>query len=143
MVADVSGRNGRDQITNFVRMKPTLDQVRQELADIHDELLELPADDFDRRAELKSRQNELRQLSGRLVDGLPLHDAATLKAAYERLQVVRDHLIEERLGASSSGGDSVWGGIGIALNRAIDDGIGTAEIEERIKEILEQLRTSS
>lgn len=124
-------------------MEPTLDQVREELAHIHDELLQLPEDDFDRRAQLKSRQNELRQISAELVDGLPLHDAATLKAAYERLQVVRDHLIEERLGASFSGGDSVWGGISVALNRAIDEGMGTAEIEDRIKEILEQLRSSS
>jgi septation ring formation regulator EzrA len=123
-------------------MEPTLDQVRQELADIHDELLQLPADDFARRAELHSRQNELRQLSAKLVDGLPLHDAAVLKAAHERLQAVRDHLIEERLGASSSGGDSVWGGISVALNKAIDDGVGTAEIEQRLKEIVDQLRTS-
>ncbi len=123
-------------------MEPTLDQVREELAHIHDELLELPTDDFDRRAQLKSRQNELRQLSARLVEGLPLHDAATLNAAYERLHEVRDHLIEERLGASSSGGDSVWGGISVALNKAIDEGVGTAEIEDRLKEILDQLRVS-
>lgn len=127
---------------NFVEMEPTLDQVREELAGIHDELLQIPADDFDRRAELKSRQNELRQLSASLVEGLPLHDAATLRSAYERLHQVRDHLIEERLGASSSGGDSVWGGISVALNKAIDEGVGTAEIEERLKEILDQLKSS-
>ncbi|MEJ2086086.1 MAG: hypothetical protein P8Y44_10480 [Acidobacteriota bacterium] len=46
------------------------------------------------------------------------------------------------MGASSSGGDSVWGGISVALNKAIDDGVGTAEIEQRLKEIVDQLRTS-
>jgi hypothetical protein len=137
-----SPRGGVPQSANFLTMEPNLDQVREELAAIHDELLGLPVDDFDRRAELKSRQNELRQLSAKLVEGLPLHDAATLKAAYERLHSVRDHLIEERLGASSSGGDSVWGGISVALNRAIDEGVGTAEIERRLKEILGQLQSS-
>ena len=124
-------------------MEPTLDQVRHELANIHEELLSLPADDFERRAELQSRQNELRQLSAELVEGLPLHDAEILKSAYKRLQELRDRMIEERLSASSTGGDSAWGGLSVALNEAIDSGVGTAEIEERLKEIIEQLKTSS
>lgn len=124
-------------------MEPNLDQVRHELADIHEELLALPADDFDRRAQLQSRQNELRQLSAQLVEGLPLHDAEILKAAYERLHQLRDRMIEERLGASSTGGDSVWGGVTVALNQAIDEGMGTDEIEARLKEILEQLDSSA
>lgn len=124
-------------------MEPNLDQVRHELADIHEELLALPADDFDRRAQLQGRQNELRQLSAQLVEGLPLHDAEILKAAYERLHQLRDRMIEERLGASSTGGDSVWGGVTVALNQAIDEGMGTDEIEARLKEILEQLDSSA
>ena len=50
-------------------MEPTLDEVRSELAEIYEELLTLPADDFKRRAELKERQNELRQLSRDLIEG--------------------------------------------------------------------------
>lgn len=123
-------------------MEPTLDQVRQQLADIHDELLTLPADDFSRRTQLRDRQNELRALSHRLVEGKPLHDAEVLKSAYTRLQEVRDNLIEERVGASSTGGDAALGGFMVALNRAIDAGVGTAEIEARLKEILEQLRSA-
>lgn len=44
-------------------MDANLDSVRRELADIHDQLLALPADDFAKRSELKEPQNELRQLS--------------------------------------------------------------------------------
>ncbi|MFV1961817.1 MAG: hypothetical protein ACC658_08275 [Acidimicrobiia bacterium] len=124
-------------------MEPTLDQVRQELADIHDELLALPSDAFDRRSRLKDRQNELRQLSHRMVDGQKLHNAAHLKAAYDRLHSVRDHLLDERIGASSTGDDAVWGEISLAINKAIDAGVGTDEIEKRLKEILGQLRSSS
>ena len=130
------------QMTNFNLMEPTLDQVRQELADIHAELLALPTEDFSRRAELRNRQNELRALSYKLVEGQPLHDADALKAAYIRLQHLRDHLIEERVGASSSGGDAAYGGFTVALNQAIDAGVGTAEIEARLEEILDQLRSS-
>lgn len=123
-------------------MESTLDEVRQELADIHDQLLSLAADDFGKRVELRNRQNELRALSHQLVEGQPLHDAESLKAAYTRLQTVRDHLIEARLGASSSGGAAAFGGFTVALNQAIDAAVGTDEIEARLMEILEQLRKS-
>ncbi len=36
-------------------MDANLDSVRRELADIHDQLLALPADDFAKRSELKER----------------------------------------------------------------------------------------
>jgi cytochrome c556 len=124
-------------------MEPTLDQVRQELADIHDELLALPSDAFDRRSRLKDRQNELRQLSHQMVDGQPLHDAAHLKSAFDRLHSVRDRLLDDRIGASSTGDDAVWGEMSLAMNKAIDAGVGTDEIERRLKEILAQLRSSS
>jgi hypothetical protein len=51
-------------------MEPTLDQVRQGLADIHDEPLALPTDALDRRSRLKDRQQEqLRKLSHTTVWG--------------------------------------------------------------------------
>ncbi len=124
-------------------MEPTLDQVRQELADIHDELLALPTDAFDRRSLLKDRQNELRQLSYQMVEGQPLHDASHLKSAYDRLQRLRDRLLDDRIGAASTGDDAVWGEMSLAINKAIDAGVGTDEIEMRLKEILGQLRSSS
>lgn len=124
-------------------MEPTLDQVRQELADVHDELLSLPASDFDRRAQLKDRQNELRQLSHEMVDGKPLHDAAALKAAYVRLAKVRDHLLDQQLSGSSIGDDAVWGELAMSINKAIDAGNGLDVVEARLQEILGQLRSSS
>jgi len=124
-------------------MEPTLDQVRQELADIHDQLLALPTDDFDQRSRLKDRQNELRQLSHHLVDGRSMHDAAALKAAYNRLAQVRDHLHDERLSGSSIGDNAVWGELAMSINRAIDAGNGVDEVEVRLQEILAELRSSS
>lgn len=62
-------------------MEPTLDQVRQELADIHDSLLSTAPDDLTTRSQLEDRQNELRQLSSKHIEGEPLHDRAALKAA--------------------------------------------------------------
>ena len=125
-------------------MEPTLDQVRQELADIHEELLALPADAFGRRSELRDRQHELRQLSAKLVEGEALHDAAALQAAYKRLHQVRDHLLDQRLiSASTSVGDAgIESDFTDAVNRAIDAGIGIDEIEVRLQEILQQLRSS-
>ena len=124
-------------------MEPTLDQVRQELADIHDELLALPTNDFDQRSRLKDRQNELRQLSHQMIDDQPLHDAAHLRAAYDRLHSLRDRLLDDRIGVASTGDDAVWGEMSLAINKAIDAGVGTDEVERRLNEILGQLRSSS
>ncbi len=126
-------------------METTLDHVRGELADIHDELLGLPTDAFERRSELRDRQNELRQLSAKLVDGQALHDAEILKAAYRRLQRTRDRLLDQHMQfVSTEAGDvSINGDITTTVNRAIDAGIGVDEIEARLNEIIEQLRSSS
>lgn len=127
-------------------MEPTLDQVRQELTDIHEELLSLPADDFERRVELKDRQNELRQLSHRLVEGQPLYDAEALRAAFNRLAALRDHLLEKRLSesaATSVGDAGIESDFTSVVNKAIESGLGIDEVEARLKEIIEQMRSSS
>ena len=124
-------------------MEPTLDEVRQELADIHHELLSIPADDFARRAEIQDRQNELRQLSHRLVENQPLHDAAALHTAYKRLQEVRDRLLEKHLSGASIGHDAVWGEFALSINKAMDAGIGIDEVEARLREIIGQQRSSA
>lgn len=125
-------------------MEPTLDQVRQELADIHDSLLSTAPDDFTTRSQLKDRQNELRQLSSKLIEGEPLHDRAALKAAYERLQQVRDRLLDQHMSQmSTSVGDAgVDAHFTAAINKAMDGGLGIDEVEARMKEILEQMKTS-
>ena len=78
-------------------MDPTLDQVRQELADIYEQLLDLPKDDYERRSELRSRQIELRRLSHELAEGVATSDADTLKAAFKRLASVRDKVLDQHL----------------------------------------------
>jgi hypothetical protein len=125
-------------------MEPTLELVRQELTDIHEELLSLPADDFGRRSDLNDRQQELRQLSRRLIEGQPLHDMVTLQAAYDRLQDVRDRLLDQHLSHASTsigdaGIDSVFTN---AVNVAIDAGIGIDEVEARLRKIIDQMRSS-
>ncbi len=126
-------------------MEPTLDEVRQELAAIHDELLALPTDDYARRSALKERQNALRQKSHEMAAGQPMHDGASLRAAFERLEKVRDRLLEERLsvageGAGDAGIDNVFIG---AVNRAIESGLGLDEVEARLAEILRQMKSST
>lgn len=122
----------------------TLEQVRQELADIYEEMLSLPVDDYERRSALKDRQNELRQISRHLIAGQPLHDAAVLKAAYERLEQVRDRLLDQRLThTSTSVGDAgIESTFTSAINKAIDAGAGLDEVEARLKKILDQMRST-
>ena len=124
-------------------MEPTLDEVRQELADIHEQLLDLPKDDFEGRAELRSRQHELRQKSHELADGLTTNDAATLKAAFNRLAQVRDHVLDQHLAydATAAGVGGIEGNFLRLVNDAIDEGMGLDEVESRMQEILKQLRT--
>lgn len=125
-------------------MEPSLDEVRSELADIHDQLLALPPDDFAGRSALKERQNELRQLSHALLEGQPLHDQETLRAAFERLTEVRDRLLDLHLAhTSASAGDAgIEDTFTMAVNKAIDSGLGIDEVEARLDEILTQMRTS-
>lgn len=123
-------------------MHPSLSEVRQELAVIHDQLLALPPNAFSERFELKERQRDLRRLSYELLEGEPLHDQELLRAEYKRLQEVRDRLLDQHLSHHSvSVGDAgIEGAFVTAINKAIDAGIGVDEIEARLKEILGQMR---
>lgn len=125
-------------------METDLDRVRSELSDIHDKLLELPADAFDERSRLKDRQNELRKLSHELIEGEPLHSRQALSAAYERLHEVRDRLLELHVQHSSTsvGDAGIESTFTNAINKAIDAGAGLDDVEARIKQILEQMRSS-
>lgn len=123
-------------------MSSQLDQVRAELAAIHDELLSIPGDDYARRVELQDRRNHLRALSAELTEPLPGPARQTLLADFERLHRARDHILELTLGpVSESIGDA---GLSYALTTAINDaiaqGMGIDEIEKQIRTVLGQLR---
>ena len=124
-------------------MEPTLEDVRRELTDIHEELMTIPHDDFERRAELRDRQHELRQLSAKLIEGQRLNDPAVLHAEFQRLSEVRDRLLEQHLThmTTSVGDAGVDSAFTEAVNRAIDAGLGIDEIEARLKEIIGSMRS--
>lgn len=121
-----------------------LDQVRQELTDIHEELLTLPADAFDRRAELQGRKTELRQLSAQLIEGEPLHDPEVLRAAFKRLSDVRDQLLSNYLSPGSTGAmDTTFDGeFTSVVNKAMTSGLGIDEVERRMAEIIQQMKST-
>ena len=123
-------------------MEPTLDEVRQELADIYEQLLDLPKDAYEQRSELRSRQHELRQVSHELADRVATHDADTLKAAFSRLAAVRDKVLDQHLAydATAAGVGGIEGTFLSTVNRAMDEGMGLDEIENRMQEILKELR---
>lgn len=125
-------------------MEPTLDEVRQELAEIHEELLRIPRDAFDRRAELRAKQTELRRKSAELAEGMTIYDPKTLIAAFERLQTLREELQAQYVSPQST--DMGLGGshtdFAAAANKALSDGVGLDEIEARLEEALAQVRAS-
>ncbi len=126
-------------------MEPTLDQVREELAAIHDRLLALPVDDFGGRSALKDRQQELRQLSHEMAKGLPMHSKEILVAEFNRLHHVRDRMLAERLSVTGEGaGDAGIDNMFInAVNKAIAAGAGLDEVEKRINKIILQMKSAS
>ena len=116
-------------------MEPTLDEVREELADLHEQLLATPPDDFSTRADLRTRQAELRQLSHELAETRP-EDTSTLQAAFDRLSKERDRVLDLHV----SYDETIQGTFVLAVNRAMDEGLGLEEIESQMQEILAKLR---
>jgi hypothetical protein len=123
-------------------MEVTLDEVRLELASIHEQLLALAPDAFAARVELRERQNELRALSRDLVAAKEVHEADSLRSAYVRLQEVRDSLIRASHGTRAISAGEARDAIADSVMTAIDAGVGRAALETLLEEILEKLRSS-
>jgi hypothetical protein len=124
--------------------EPSLRQVREELASIHEELATLPAEALDRRAELKSRQHDLRGLSAKLLDEYDSSSVEDLRAAFDRLQRLRDAVVASHVKPQSTavGFAGVDTDFNTIVNQAIDDGADRAELENQLEEILQKLRSS-
>jgi hypothetical protein len=124
--------------------EPTLKEVREELASIHEELLVLPADSYDRRAELKSRQHELRSVSARMVAEYQSDQRDALIEEFDRLHRLRDSVIALHVSpqATAVGFAGVQTDFNALVNRAIDAGADRAEIERKLKDVLRRLQSS-
>lgn len=123
----------------------TLKEVREELASIHDELLVLPGDAYDRRAELKNRQHELRAVSARLVSEYQSDQREALSEEFERLHRLRDSVIALHVTpqATAVGFAGVDTDFNTLVNQAIDAGADRADIERKLEEVLRRLRSTS
>lgn len=120
----------------------SLDEIRAELAAIHDELLALPPSDYSRRVELADRRNQLRARSRELAEALDSPARETLIAEFERLSRLRDWILDQRLSpASESIGDAgISSLVSEAINTAIEKGLGLDEVESQIRTVLDRLR---
>ncbi len=119
----------------------SLDEVRAELAAIHEELVDLPAEDFARRVALQDRRHHLRALSHELTSELPEGARHALVAEFDRLSRTRDRILQHRLiHHPESVGDAGLSSIFTdAVNSAIEHGMGLEDIEKQIRSVLERL----
>lgn len=123
----------------------TTDELRRRLAEIQDELLATPDDDFSSRHRLRSEQDRLRD---QLRDQAEAMDAerprseleAKLAALRERLRAIDKDRID-LVSQSGGAGGGTGGGYApaeIGLNRSIADAQGAEAIKARMAK-LEQL----
>jgi hypothetical protein len=113
--------------------------ITRELADIQQQLIELPDDAFEQRYQLRQRQDELRKIA-RSADS-PLDagrsDAellAELRALREQMKAIEGQRIDLVGQAGSGGGSSgEMGNLGgVKLNKQIDDAQGLGKVKARI-----------
>ena len=119
-----------------------LDQLRRELVEIQEQLLELPRDAFAKRYELRVRQDELRDQvasfqpdrdEDRPTDQL-LAELASLRSRYRQIVRNRINLVGQSSGGEGGGPGAGSYGIG-DVNRGIAAAQGAVEIEDRIARI--------
>ncbi|MDP8958620.1 MAG: hypothetical protein M3N51_05325 [Actinomycetota bacterium] len=121
----------------------SLDEVRAELADIQERLIQLPDDAFGERLELKSRQEELRAEAAQLRSRVP----ETRKELEEELAALErqlDRLFQEHVDVVGQAGGSDAGDFGFTadafhINKQIDQAGGREGLQDRIAEIRRRL----
>jgi hypothetical protein len=130
------------------RTPATLEALRIELAEILNQLNELPADAFKERVRLRDRQAELRALSRALAASQT--SKKDLLEELADLELQREALMDQHLNLAHTGGATGAGGGGggagldihqaLEMNRAIDRSGGRGAIEARIQAIKAEIR---
>ncbi len=118
-----------------------LSDVVVELADVRAALAAAPEDDFETRADLRARQDDLRAEAARLRAAQPIDslDEAELRGRLERLERQRDRHLSAHIGHSAAAQTGEGGGIDPKyvhdLHRQMDEAAGLAEIEDEIRRL--------
>lgn len=124
-------------------MAPDLDAVRRELVDLAEQLAATPADDFARRMDIRSRQEELREIvRTHLVAGdLLSADQLRRQIGLLRDQIERHH--GNRLSASSGPQTGMGGGIDPKalheMHRRMDAAADLEGMRRRLRHLEDQL----
>jgi hypothetical protein len=116
-----------------------LDAVLSELSEIYSRLHDLPAQARAERADLHDARHRLRSLAARLRP-TPTREALERELAdltRQRSEILDRHLSVAHVGDDRSGGMDPW--VVSEFNRKVDESWRLAPVEDRIKEIKEQL----
>lgn len=135
-------RHNGPQVKGVDMESKDLDRLRAELAEIQEQLLELPRDAFAERYELRVRQDRLRDEAAGFHQNRDEHrPSAELVAELAQLRNRHRQVIRSRINlvGQSSGGEGAGPGAGAqgadGINRGIAAAQGAAEIEARIARI--------
>lgn len=121
-----------------------LREVLSELEAVQRELDALPTDAFAARADLRDRQHSLNAEIGRLREELP-EDEQELRARLTALEAELNRRMSSRVSTASQGAGGGPGGTALdpkvlaELNRQIDEGQGTHELADQVRELRRRL----
>jgi hypothetical protein len=121
-----------------------LAEVLSDLELVQRELAALPADAFAARVDLRDRQHALNAELGRLRQRLG-EDEQELRARLAALEAELDAAMASRVSAASQGAGGGPGGTALdpkvlaELNRRIDEGRGTSELADQVRDLRRRL----
>jgi hypothetical protein len=122
--------------------EPQLDDLLESLRMV-EEQLEAVSDDFDEAIKLREQQKDLRAVAARL--GQRARIPTEIARELEHLKRLRHELLSGHVSVGHIGGGNGPGGGGIesrdvfAMNEAIDEAWGRADIERRIEKLEAEL----
>lgn len=125
--------------------QPQLDDLLDSLRKIEKQL-EAASGDFDETIKLREQQRELRAVAARL--GQKARTTTEIAEELEHLKRLRHELLSGHVSVGHVGGGNGPGGGGIesrdvfAMNEAIDEAWGRADLERRIEKLEAQIEGS-